>query len=104
MFFLHWVADFCEDNNIEFILGHVLYIKAIHGGKAKNNKVNSHKIASLIRWYIPHGLCLSRGHEIYPGSVKLSAWLFSMKFMISKDPQEFMTLLPMPTWLNVSLR
>jgi len=49
MFSWYWVADFCEDNNIDFILGHALYMKAIHGGKAKNDKVDSHKIASLIR-------------------------------------------------------
>ena len=44
-----WVADFSEDNNIAFILGHALYMKAIHGGKAKNDKIDSHKIASLAR-------------------------------------------------------
>jgi transposase len=49
MFSWYWVADFCEDNNIDFILGHALYMKAIHGGKAKNDKVDSHKIASLAR-------------------------------------------------------
>jgi len=49
MFSWYWVADFCEDNKIEFILGHALYMKAIHGGKAKNDKVDSYKIASLIR-------------------------------------------------------
>ena len=49
MFSWYWVADFCEDNNIKFILGHALYMKAVHGGKAKNDKVDSHKIASLIR-------------------------------------------------------
>ena len=49
MFSWYWVADFSEDNNIAFILGHALYMKAIHGGKAKNDKIDSHKIASLAR-------------------------------------------------------
>jgi len=49
MFTWYWVADFCEDNNIPFILGHALYMKAIHGGKAKNDKIDSYKIASLIK-------------------------------------------------------
>jgi transposase len=35
--------------NVEFILGHALYMKAIHGGKAKNDKIDSYKIASLMR-------------------------------------------------------
>jgi len=30
-------------------LGHALYMKAIHGGKAKNDKIDSHKIAVLLR-------------------------------------------------------
>jgi hypothetical protein len=30
-------------------LGHALYMKAIHGGKAKNDKIDSHKIAVLVR-------------------------------------------------------
>jgi transposase len=45
----YWVADFCEDNGIDFILGHALYMKAIHGGKAKNDRIDSFKIANLIR-------------------------------------------------------
>jgi transposase len=49
MFSWYWIADFCEDNNIVFILGHALYMKAIHGGKAKNDKVDSYKIANLVK-------------------------------------------------------
>lgn len=45
----YWVSDFCRENNIEFILGHALYMKAIHGGKAKNDKIDSYKIARLMR-------------------------------------------------------
>ena len=35
--------------NIPFVLGHALYMKAVHGGKAKNDKIDSHKIATLLR-------------------------------------------------------
>ncbi|MDH5630958.1 MAG: IS110 family transposase [Gammaproteobacteria bacterium] len=45
----YWVADFCEEHDIDFILGHALYMKAIHGGKAKNDRIDSFKIAQLIR-------------------------------------------------------
>jgi len=37
MFSWYWVADLCVDNAIDFVLGHALYMKAIHGGKAKND-------------------------------------------------------------------
>ena len=45
----YWVADFCDDIGVDFILGHALYMKAIHGGKAKNDRIDSFKIANLIR-------------------------------------------------------
>lgn len=45
----YWIADFCKERNIEFILGHALYMRAIHGGKAKNDRSDSHKIAMLMR-------------------------------------------------------
>lgn len=49
MFSWYWLADLCRRENIEFILGHALYMKAIHGGKAKNDKIDSKKIAGLAR-------------------------------------------------------
>lgn len=45
----YWVSDYCEEIGVEFILGHALYMKAIHGGKAKNDRIDSFKIANLIR-------------------------------------------------------
>jgi len=45
----YWVSDFCEALSIDFILGHALYMKAIHGDKAKNDRIDSHKIAKLMR-------------------------------------------------------
>ncbi|MCP4722312.1 MAG: IS110 family transposase [Desulfobacteraceae bacterium] len=49
MFTWYWVADLCALEDIPFVLGHALYMKAIHGGKAKNDKIDSRKIAFLIR-------------------------------------------------------
>jgi hypothetical protein len=34
---------------ITFVLGHALYLKAIHGGKAKNDKIDDHKLAVIWR-------------------------------------------------------
>lgn len=45
----YWVADFCDEIGVDFILGHALYMKAIHGGKAKNDRIDSFKIAKLMR-------------------------------------------------------
>ena len=31
----YWISDFCHEHNIDFILSHALYMKAIHGKKLK---------------------------------------------------------------------
>jgi transposase len=49
MFTWYWLADVCAAQGIGFVLGHALAMKAIHGGKAKNDKVDSFKIVSLLR-------------------------------------------------------
>ena len=49
IFTWYWLADLCSKENIIFILGHALYMKAIHGGKAKNDRIDAYKIAYLLR-------------------------------------------------------
>jgi len=49
IFCWYWLADLCAQHDIPFVLGHALYMKAIHGGKAKNDKIDAHKIAVLLR-------------------------------------------------------
>ena len=49
MFTWYWVADLCSKEGIAFVLGHALYRKAIHGGKAKNDKIEAQKSAVLLR-------------------------------------------------------
>ena len=49
IFSWYWLADLCAREQIPFVLGHALYIKAIHGGKAKNDRIDAHKIATLLR-------------------------------------------------------
>ena len=43
------LADLCATQGIPFVLGHALSRKAIHGGKAKNDKIDAQKIAALLR-------------------------------------------------------
>jgi transposase len=49
MFTWYWLADLWADHGIPCVRGHALYLKAIHGGKAKNDKIDAHKIAVLLR-------------------------------------------------------
>lgn len=45
----YWLADACMDADIEFVLAHALYLKHIHGGKNKNDRLDSEKLAHLLR-------------------------------------------------------
>jgi transposase len=49
MFSWYWLADLCQEQHIAFVLGHALYMRAIHGGKAKNDRIDAGKIARLLR-------------------------------------------------------
>jgi transposase len=49
MFGWYWLADACQDAKLTFVLAHALYLKAIHGGKNKNDRIDSEKIAHLLR-------------------------------------------------------
>jgi transposase len=49
IFTWYWLADLCAREGIAFVLGHALYMKAIHGGKAKNDRIDALKIATLLR-------------------------------------------------------
>jgi transposase len=49
VFCWYWLADLCRDEGIDFILGHALYMKAVHGGKTKNDRQDAYTIAALVR-------------------------------------------------------
>jgi transposase len=44
-----WLADLCAEPRIPFVLGHALDLKAIHGGQAKHDQIDSHTTAALLR-------------------------------------------------------
>jgi transposase len=51
----YWLADLWADHGIPCVLGHALSLKAIQGGKAKNDKSDAHTIAVLLRGgMLPH--------------------------------------------------
>jgi len=49
MFGWYWLADACQGAGLKFVLAHALYLKAIHGGKNKNDRIDSEKLAHLLR-------------------------------------------------------
>ena len=49
MFGWYWLADACQEAKITFVLAHALYLRLIHGGKNKNDRVDAEKITHLLR-------------------------------------------------------
>jgi transposase len=70
MFTWYWLADLCAREGIGFVLGHALYMKAIHGAKAKNDKIDSKKIAALLR-----GGLIPKSY-VYPAEMRATRDLF----------------------------
>ena len=49
LFTWYGLADLCAEQGLPFVLGHALYMKAIHGGKAKHDQIDSQQMAALLR-------------------------------------------------------
>lgn len=49
MFGWYWLADACEEAGLAFVLAHALYLRAIHSGKNKNDRIDSEKLTHLLR-------------------------------------------------------
>jgi transposase len=49
MFGWYWLADACQAAGLTFVLAHALYLRLIHGGKNKNDRLDSEKLAHLLR-------------------------------------------------------
>jgi transposase len=49
VFAWYWLADTCAQHQIPFVLGHALEMRAIHGTKTKNDRIDAEKIAPLLR-------------------------------------------------------
>jgi transposase len=62
LFAWYWLADLRHEQQIPLVLGHALYMKAIHGGKAKTDKIDARKIAVLLRGgMLPQGYVYPKG-------------------------------------------
>ena len=84
MFTWYWLADLCADAGIPFVLGHALYMKAIHGGKAKNDKIDAHKIAVLLR-----GGMLPQAY-VYPAPIRATRDLLRRRMHLAHKRAELL--------------
>jgi transposase len=84
MFTWYWLADLCAEHGIPFVLGHALYMKAIHGGKAKNDKIDAHKIAVLLR-----GGMLPQAY-VYPAEMRATRDLLRRRMHLARKRGELL--------------
>ena len=84
MFTWYGLADLCADEGIPFVLGHALYMKAIHGGKAKNDQIDSRKIAVLLR-----GGMLPQAY-VYPATMRATRDLLRRRMHLAHKRGELL--------------
>jgi transposase len=84
IFTWYWLADLCAREDIPFVLGHALYMKAIHGGKAKNDKIDSQKIAVLLR-----GGMLPQAY-VYPAEMRATRDLLRRRLHLTRKRAELL--------------
>lgn len=84
IFTWYWLADLCAQEGIPFVLGHALYMKAIHGGKAKNDKIDAHKIAVLLR-----GGLLPQAY-VYPADMRATRDLLRRRMYLTRKRAELL--------------
>jgi transposase len=84
IFTWYWLADLCTREGIAFVLGHALYMKAIHGGKAKNDKIDSQKIAVLLR-----GGMLPQAY-VYPAAMRATRDLLRRRMHLMRKRAELL--------------
>jgi transposase len=84
IFTWYWLADLCTREGIAFVLGHALYMKAIHGGKAKNDKIDSQKIAVLLR-----GGMLPQAY-VYPAEMRATRDLLRRRMHLMRKRAELL--------------
>jgi transposase len=84
IFTWYWLADLCAQAGIPFVLGHALSMKAIHGGKAKHDKIDAHKIAVLLR-----GGMLPQAY-VYPANMRATRDLLRRRMYLTRKRAELL--------------
>src|SRR5215471_3469924 len=85
IFTWYWLADLCAREGIPFVLGHALSMKAIHGGKAKNDQIDAQKMAVLLR-----GGMLPQAY-VYPAEMRATRDLLRRRMSLMRQRAELLT-------------
>ena len=96
LFAWYWLADLCNEQKIPFVLGHALYLKAIHGGKTKTDTIDAQKLARLLR-----GGTFTEAY-VYPKAMRATRDLLRRRTYLVRKRAELLAHLQM-TFLQYNL-
>jgi transposase len=96
LFAWYWLADLCAAERIPFVLGHALYLKAIHGGKTKTDTIDAQKLARLLR-----GGTFAQAY-VYPKAMRATRDLLRRRTYLVRKRAELLAHLQM-TFLQYNL-
>lgn len=85
IFCWYWLADLCAERGITFILAHALYLKAIHGAKTKNDRVDSEKLVVLLR-----GGVIPQAY-VYPPEMRATRDLLRRRLFFTRKRSEMLS-------------
>jgi transposase len=85
LFTWYWLADLCVHEGLPFVLGHALSMRASHGGKAKHDQIDSHKIATLLR-----GGMLPQAY-VYPAEMRATRDLLRRRMHLMRKRSELLS-------------
>jgi transposase len=85
IFTWYWLADLCAQEGRPCVLGHALSMKAIHGGKAKNDRIDARKIAVLLR-----GGMLPQAY-VYPAAMRATRDVLRRRLHLTRKRAELLT-------------
>src|SRR5438876_10861597 len=84
LFTWYWLADLCAQEGMAFVLGHALSMKAMHGGKAKNDTIDAQNIAVLFRGgMLPHAY-------VYPAEMRATRDLLRRRLPLTRQRAELL--------------
>jgi transposase len=92
IFTWYWLADLCTAEGIPFVLGHALSMKAIYGGKAKNDQSDAQKIAVLLR-----GGMLPQA-SVYPAARRATRDLLRRRLHLTRKRADLLTHVQQTNW------
>jgi len=96
LFASSWLADLCAAEGIPFVLGHALYLKAVHGGKTKTDTIDAQRLARL-----PRGGTFAEAY-VYPQAMRATRDLLRRRTYFVRKRAELLAHLQM-TFLQYNL-